>query len=654
LRLQVNRWAKTGNSSAPVRGIHSNPLITMPLISLNQIDMAFGHVQLLDKILLAIDKGERLCLLGRNGEGKSTLLHIICGTLTPDGGEIVRQDGLRVGLLQQQPHYDAGHTIYQVVAKGLGQVGDVVAHYHGLCEQSHHDHSNNLLIQLEKVQQQLEALDGWTMQQRVETVLTRLQLPADLPVDTLSGGWQRRVAVAVALVQAPDLLLLDEPTNHLDIETIQWLEEVMLDFQGGVLFISHDRAFSQRLATRILHLDRGQLNSYASGYQKYLQTREQELAAEQVQASKFDKFLAQEEVWIRQGIKARRTRNEGRVRALQKLREQHRQRRNQQGSIKVALEQAENSGKIVLQAKNISLQYNDKPLIHQFSTVVLRGDKIGLIGKNGTGKTSLLQMLLKTIKPDSGEVRWGTNLQPMYFDQLRSALNPEETLFDAIGQGRQEVQINGKSKHVMGYLQDFLFSPKRAYSPIKSLSGGERNRLLLAKLFTQPTNLLIMDEPTNDLDIESLELLEELLLEYQGTLLLVSHDRAFLDNVVTSTWVFEGNGQINDYVGGYHDWLRQRPALEAKTAPKTAVKKAEKPRKKGLTYAQEQELKNLPQKIEAIESEIEGLQAKMLAVDFYQQSAEAISAALQTLGDKQKCLADVYARWEELEQQAER
>jgi len=611
--------------------------------------MAFGHVSLLDKTELRIAQGERVCLIGRNGEGKSTLLKIISGEISPDLGNIEYQSGAKIAFLSQEPYFDANDTVFRAVAKSLGAAGKLVEEYHQLIEQITHDTDERLLAKLEKVQHRLEAEDSWSLEQRVETVLSKLNLSTEQIVAEMSGGWKRRVALAQVLVTQPDLLLLDEPTNHLDIEAITWLEEQLLDFNGGLLFITHDRRFMQRIATRILELDRGNLTSYIGDYATYLRQKEAALAAEATHAAKFDKHLAQEEVWIRQGIKARRTRNEGRVRALKKLREQRAQRREVKGKINLNLNRSELSGKIVIEAEEISKNYDNTPLISHFSTVIMRGDRIGLIGANGSGKSTLLKILLGELPPDSGSVKHGTKLSVAYFDQLREQLNPEDTLIDAVSEGSDTLTINGQKKHVMSYLGDFLFAPARARSKVKSLSGGERNRLLLARLFTKPVNVLVLDEPTNDLDVESLELLEELLSAYSGTLLLVSHDRDFLDNVVTSTIVFEGDGKVQEYVGGYQDWLRQRsqPKTQSRTKKNTSTK--EKPKTPKLGYKEQRELAALPELIENLESTLDTLQTKISQAEFYQGDSEEIT---QTLAEIKRIEAELeagYERWEILE-----
>ncbi len=623
------------------------------MIKLDNIQMAFGHVSLLDGISLSLEKGERVGLIGRNGEGKSTLLKIIDGSLKADDGQIEIQQGHKVARLEQEPVFAAGDTIFQAVASALGEAGRLLAEYLSVdhADETQHD-------QIADLQQRLEQFDAWGLQPQVEQILSRLELPAETQVSTLSGGWQRRVALAQALVQKPDCLLLDEPTNHLDIELIEWLENQLQNFKGSLLFISHDRRFVHNLATRIIELDRGVLRSYPGDFATYLSRKAAELEAEATQAAKFDKKLAQEEVWIRQGIKARRTRNEGRVRALQKLRQQRSQRREQVGKIKLNLEQGDNSGKLVIEAENIGQSYDDKVLFQQFSTLILRGDRVGLIGGNGVGKSTLLKILLQQLEPETGSIRHGTRLQIAYYDQLRSQLDPEQHVYDVVSQGKDHIEINGKSKHVMSYLADFLFAPERARSPVKALSGGERNRLLLARLFSKPANLLVMDEPTNDLDVESLELLEELLINYQGTLLLVSHDRAFIDNVIGSTIVFDGKGGLAEYVGGYQDYLRQAPKADApskeKPAAKTNTATASKPvsvkkATKKLSYKEKQELANLPAVIENTEAELETLQETISDTDFYQQDSDAVNKVLKQVADAEAKLEAAYARWDELE-----
>lgn len=629
----------------------------MPLLNADRLSIAFGAEKLLDNASFQLDSGERVCLTGRNGTGKTTLLRLLAGELQPDSGDLWRQPGLRVATLAQELPADTTATAFEIVAGGLDGLGELLAEYHEAAVHLTHDATSEQLQRVERLQHELEARDGWRWQQRVEAVMTRLQLPADTPLGELSGGWRRRVLLGRALVSEPEVLLLDEPTNHLDLETIQWLEEELLEFRGGLLFVTHDRALLQRLATRLLELDRGVLTSWPGDYTAFLEKKAALLEVEARHNAKFDKNLAQEEAWIRQGIKARRTRNEGRVRALLALREEHRQRREQTGKARFELEQAEISGKRVIEAKSIRYAWQDTPLICDFSVQIMRGDRIGLIGPNGSGKTTLLNLLLGRLTPDAGQVRLGTKLEIAWFDQLRERLDPEQTVLDAVAEGRETVAINGRYRHVIGYLGDFLFTPQRVRSPVKSLSGGERNRLLLARLFSQPANLLVMDEPTNDLDLETLELLEELLLDYSGTLLLVSHDRAFLDNVVTSCLVFEGSGTVHEYVGGYSDWLRQRPAPKpapvAKPVqlPKSVSPPAPKPARPGkLSYNERRELEQLPARIEALEQHQQALQILTADPAFYKQEPETVAQRLGELRALEAELEVAYERWAALEE----
>ena len=530
----------------------------MPLIILDKVSVAFGMNPLLEAVDLQIEPGERVCLIGRNGCGKSTLLKLIDHQLQPDSGSLWHRPGLRLARLSQELPDDEQATVFQTVVGGLDTLGQLVNDYHEAVVQLATVSSPEQLRRVERLQQALEARDGWRLNQRVESVLTRLSLPAEQLLGELSGGWRRRVALARALVCDPELLLLDEPTNHLDLEAIQWLEEQLLEYRGGLLFVTHDRAMLDRLATRIVELDRGVLTSWPGDYQRFLDKKAAALEVEERHNAKFDKLLSREEAWIRQGIKARRTRNQGRVKTLKALREERRQRRQQPGRPGFGLEQGENSGQLVIEAQKIDYTWQDTPLIRDYSVRILRGDRIGLIGPNGSGKTTLLNILLGRLPPDKGRVRLGSRLQVAYFDQLRSQLDLEKSVIDNVAEGREFIHVDGRNRHIISYLGDFLFTPERVRTPVKALSGGERNRLLLARLFSQPANLLVLDEPTNDLDIETLELLEELLMTYRGTLLLVSHDRAFLDNVVTSCLVFEGQGRVQEYVGGYSDWLRQQ------------------------------------------------------------------------------------------------
>ncbi|HEY0720062.1 MAG TPA: ATP-binding cassette domain-containing protein [Gammaproteobacteria bacterium] len=627
----------------------------MSLVNLRTISLGFGAAPLLDGVNLAIEKGERISLVGRNGSGKSTLMKLIAGELKADDGELSFQQGIRVARMAQEVPAAADATVFDVVAQALGASGALLAEHHAIVHALATDHDNGqLLKRLEETQHHLDASDGWLMNQRVEAVLSRLGLPGDATFAALSGGMKRRVMLAQALASEPDILLLDEPTNHLDVESIEWLEEFLLGWNGTLLFITHDRAFLQRLATRIIELDRGRLTSWPGDYQTYLRRKEEQLRAEAQANALFDKRLAQEEVWIRKGIEARRTRNEGRVRALYALREERRARREVQGTARITLQQGDASGKVVIEADTISYAWQGKPLVKDFSTVIMRGDRIGVIGPNGAGKTTLLRLLLGELQPDRGTVKQGTRLQISYFDQLRSQLNEEQSIIDNVAEGSDSVEVNGQPKHIVGYLQDFLFTPERMRTPVKALSGGERNRLLLAKLFAKPSNVLVMDEPTNDLDVETLELLEELLMEYSGTVLLVSHDRAFLNQVVTGIFAFEGNGHIGEYVGGYDDWLRQRPTAvvktplaEAKSKSVPAVEKAQKKNK--MSYKEQRELETLPAQIEALENEQSALHSAMAAPDYFKQGNEVVARHTARLAELEQQLAIAYARWDELE-----
>jgi len=633
----------------------------MTLLKFTDVSLAYGTTPLLDGVSWQIARGERVCIIGRNGAGKSSMLRLVKGDRASDDGEIWRAPGLKIGELPQELPRADDRTVFDVVAEGLAGVGELLAEYHHLSQNIQNDAD---LDKLMHVQQALEAKDGWRLQQLVDSTLSRLQLPADRTLAELSGGWRRRVLLAQALVSEPDLLLLDEPTNHLDIGAIAWLEEALTGFNGAVLFITHDRAFLQNLATRILELDRGHLIDWNGDYASFLVHKEQQLAAEETANALFDKKLAQEEVWIRQGIKARRTRNEGRVRALKELRAERSERRNVQGKATFQVETAEKSGKQVIVAENVTFAHpGGEPLIRDFSMVIQRGDRIGLLGANGTGKTTLLKLLLDELRPSSGSIEFGTKLEVAYFDQLRHQLELEKTVVDNLAEGREFITIDGQNRHVLSYLGDFLFSPQRARTPVKALSGGERARLLLAKLFSKPANLLVLDEPTNDLDVETLELLEEVLLGFQGTVLMVSHDRAFLDNVVTSTLVFQGGGEVREYVGGYQDWLRQggSPRLlgvaesggEAKESkkPQQAPAVAEvAPAKKKLSYKLQRELEALPGRIDEVEKGIEALQAEISDPAFYQQSADVTAAVLSRIEALQQELDGLLERWAELEE----
>ena len=631
----------------------------MPLLRLSNVSIAYGTHALLKHADFQLDAGERVGLLGRNGEGKSTLMKIIAGDTLPDEGDIWRQPELKLAWLAQSPELPEDATIYDAVASGLGDLGEIIARYHDLSLTMDYE-DEKALNELGNLQHELEARDGWAFQQRVEATLSKLNLPPELKIQGLSGGWKRRVDLARALVMDPEVLLLDEPTNHLDFESIAWLEEQVLAFQGAVLFVTHDRAFLQKLATRIVDLDRGNLVSWQGTYDDYLVRKAAALEDEANQNAEFDKKLADEEVWIRQGVKARRTRNEGRVRALERLRAERSERRNVQGKAKIGLDTGEKSGKKVLEVENISFKYDERTIIKDFSTLIQRGDKIGLVGANGAGKSTLLKLLLKQIEPTSGTIEQGSKLEIAYFDQLRDQLDPEMSVVDTIAYGNDFVEIGGQQRHVISYLGDFLFAPARARSPVKSLSGGEKNRLLLARLFTKPANLIVMDEPTNDLDLETLELLEAKLLEFDGTLLLVSHDRAFLDNVVTNIFVLDGSSNVQEFFGGYTDWLEYNKTLEAAAlVSKKATPKVEKiapvstaPKKKKLSFKEQQELEKLPALISKLEAEQVELTAKINEPNFYKQEQSVVNEALDELKNIENELVGCYARWDELEENA--
>jgi ABC transport system ATP-binding/permease protein len=631
----------------------------MPLLRLDNVSLAYGHVPLLAHVDFQVEPGERVCLLGRNGAGKTTLLRVITGVVPPDEGDIWRLDTLRIAHLEQEVPPDTEETIYEVVAAGLGELGALLTEYHQLT----HDvgaGERTSLQRMAKLQARIDALGGWNISQKVETVLTRLGLPADQRLASCSGGVRRQVMLARALVSDPDLLLLDEPTNHLDITAITWLEDFLRDYRGALIFVTHDRMLLKHLATRIVELDRGKLSSFPGDFDAYLSKKEELLEIEARVAANFDKKLGEEEAWIRQGIKARRTRNEGRVRALQAMRRERSQRLEFQGTVRFGLDAGVMSGKLVVDLRRVSFRYGDNVIIRTLSTTILRGDRIGIIGPNGCGKSTLLKLILGELAPTSGEVVMGTRLKLAYFDQHRRELNPEKTVRENMTDGSDYVTVQGRSRHVIGYLKDFLFSPQRIDSPTQALSGGERNRLLLAKIFAESANMLVLDEPTNDLDVETLELLEDLLADYQGTLLLVSHDRTFLDNVVTSTLVFEGEGKIGEYAGGYEDWKRQRlvsPSRESSkhaSAPRAvAAAVLEKPNNKNrkLSYKEQRELETLPKRIEALEAEQAALSARMGEADFYRQSGDKIATAMERLEAVKNELEACYARWETLEDQ---
>lgn len=625
------------------------------LLSLRNVSLSLGGPPLLEHAELTIDSGERVCLIGRNGAGKSTLLKLLQGLLPADEGELVRAPGLRMAYLRQDVPPASAGRIYDVVAQGLGELGELLAHYETLS----HALTAVDLDELGRLQSRIEAQGGWQYEQQLRSMLSRMELDGEMPFASLSGGLKRRVLLAQALVQSPDLLLLDEPTNHLDITHITWLEEFLLGFNGALLFVSHDRRFVRRLATRLVELDRGRLTSWPGDYDRYLAAKETELAVQARHDALFDKHLAQEEAWIQQGIKARRTRNEGRVRALQALRQTHSLRREVTGKARLNVQTAAPSGQLVAELTHINHDQDGRTLIRDFSTTILRGDKIGIIGPNGCGKTTLINILLGQLKPQQGQVRLGSQLEIAYFDQLRAELNEQLTPVEIVGQGHEVVMQNGRARHVIGYLQDFLFEPAQARAPIKALSGGERNRLLLAKMFAQPANVLVLDEPTNDLDVETLEILETLLVNYTGTLILVSHDRDFLDHVVTSCIAFEGDGRLAEYVGGYDDYLRQRPVESTQPQPSVKVKSPQsaaalsKPQRKRLSYKEEQERQALPTRIEALEAEQAEISRQMGEPDFYQRTAAEINqvnARLKSIADE---LQIAYARWEALESLAE-
>jgi ATP-binding cassette subfamily F protein uup len=613
------------------------------------MQLGFGGEPLLDDLSLHVENGERICLVGRNGAGKSTLLKVIAGELAIDDGERWVQDGVRVVRLEQEVPQGTAGDVFDVVAAGLAEVSEQLIAWHHASQRVAQGDAG-AMDDLERAQHALEVNDGWQLGQRIERVLSRLDLPGDVDFASLSGGWKRRVLLARALVAEPDILLLDEPTNHLDITMIEWLEQFMLGYRGALIFITHDRMFLRKLATRIVELDRGQLASFPGDYDNYLRRKEEMLEAETRQNALFDKKLAEEEVWIRKGVKARRTRNEGRVRALHKLREQRAARRAQTGKVKMRVEEAGLSGKLVVEAEDISYTRQGKPIVDGLSTTILRGDRVGILGPNGCGKTTLLRLLLGDLTPQQGRVKLGTNLEIAYFDQLRAQLDENRSVQDNVADGHDQVTMGGKSKHVISYLQDFLFTPERARAPITKLSGGERNRLLLARLFARPSNLLVLDEPTNDLDVETLELLEERLLDYNGTLLLVSHDRVFINNVVTSTLVFEGQGRVNEYVGGYDDWLRQRQPEKQRLASKQDKPvMREQNRARKLGYKEQRELDELPATIEQLETEQENLHAQMADPAFFKQDGEVIAQSQERLAGIEQSLEQAYARWEELE-----
>ncbi|KQQ88852.1 ATP-binding cassette domain-containing protein [Massilia sp. Leaf139] len=630
----------------------------MAVISLSSAQLAFGHVALLDHADFSLETGERVGLIGRNGTGKSSLLKTIAGRFKLDDGLLVMQQGIKIAYVEQEPTFDPESTVFDAVAAGMGELQGMLAEYEALTGQFGQGDDDALMERMHVIQVKLDATDGWNLSNKVDTTLDRLGLAAEAKMGTLSGGMQKRVALAVALVSAPDVLLLDEPTNHLDFKSIMWLEGLLREFRGSILFITHDRSFLDNVATRIVELDRGRLLSFPGNFTTYQERKRELLANEEVENAKFDKFLAQEEVWIRKGVQARRTRDEGRVRRLEALRLQRAARRETQGQIKLDVGMGERSGKIVAELENVSKSYGEKVIVSNFTGTVLRGDKVGLIGPNGAGKTTLLKIILGEETADSGTTRLGTKLNVAYFDQMRTQLNEEASLADTIAPGSDWVEVNGQRKHVMTYLNDFLFAPERARSPVKSLSGGERNRLLLARLFAKPANCLVLDEPTNDLDIDTLELLEELLEEYTGTVFLVSHDRTFLDNVVTQVIVAEGEGLWREYVGGYTDWERvkasapQQSAAPSKPAP---AKAADAPapeaaqKKVKLSNKEQRELDELPKLIASLEDEQSAITAQLNAPDFYKTNpadARRINARYAEIDEQ---LLDALERWEKIE-----
>jgi len=625
----------------------------MALIRFDAVGLEFGEQKILVDADFAIEPGERVCLIGRNGAGKSTTLKLITGALEPDRGEIVRKADLVVSELAQALPDAMASPVRDVVRSGLADVERLLEEYRSLSGQTL---DKTGLADLELLHARIDARDGWHIEQQVDAIITDLDLPADKRMNELSGGWRRRVALAKALVQKPDLLLLDEPTNHLDIATIRWLEDRVYAWPGSVMFITHDRAFLRKLATRIVEVDRGRLVSWPGNYDEYLERKEKALEDEAVANARFDKKLEEEEIWIRQGIKARRTRNEGRARALEKMRAERAKRVSVEQKARIHIEEADRSGRKVIRARNVSYGYGDDKIIDNFSIRIMRGDRIGLIGNNGVGKTTLLRLLLGQLEPQTGTIKHGTNLEIGYFDQLRQTLDLEKSVADNVGEGRTYIRLNGKDRHVVGYLKGFLFSPKRAMTPVKALSGGERNRVILAKLFTRAANLLVLDEPTNDLDIETLEVLEQRLSEYQGTLIVVSHDRNFLDNVVTSTVVFEADGGIREYVGGYSDWVRQGHRLAETDSPHAHLEKQARERERRqrrrptkLSYKDQRELDRLPAEIEELETRVEALQARVAAPDYYSQDTDAVQAGLRELGDAEALLESRIERWGELE-----
>jgi ATP-binding cassette subfamily F protein uup len=664
----------------------------VPLVALDHITHAYGHLPLLSDASLQIEPGERVAIIGRNGTGKSTLLRIVSGELPPDQGTVWCQPGATLARLEQDVPLSRAGTVFDAVAEGLGPLAGLVRDYHDATQAVATDHSEAALARLGRCQQALDEHDGWRLEQRVQLVLSRLSLDGDARVETLSGGWKRRVLLARALVAQPDVLLLDEPTNHLDVEALEWLEQALLEYAGAVLFVTHDRAFLERLATRIVELDRGHLTSWPGDYATFQRKKDEWLANEALQQAAFDRKLAQEEAWIRRGIKARRTRDEGRVKRLMAMRAERAERRERLGQVRLQTSEAERSGAVVFDVQHLTLAFGPRVIVRDFTTRIMRGDRIGLIGPNGAGKTTLLRLLLGELTPDSGSVTRGTNVQVAYFDQQREQLDPDRTVVDTLADGNDTVEVNGQRRHVYGYLEDFLFSPERARSPVRALSGGERNRLLLARLLTRPANVLVLDEPTNDLDLETLELLEALLVDWTGTLLVVSHDRRFLDHVITSTLSFGPDGRVIELVGGYDDWKRQTQAMAAVagdatrvtapasspssvavggasaaesagagaavggTASRTGTQTTspspgpDRPRPRKLSFSEQRELEALPARIEALDAELDRLTAELHAPDFYTRGASAIAEVMQRVEAIPGELDAAYARWDALEQ----
>ncbi|AUL72678.1 ABC transporter ATP-binding protein [Pseudoalteromonas sp. 13-15] len=633
----------------------------MDLIRISKAQLAFGTHALLNNADAVIESGERVCIVGRNGAGKSTLLKVLDGQVILDDGEINQLGGLKISRLEQDPPKGASGTVFDYVAQGMPEIANLLIDYHHVSNELQTECTDQLLNKLERLSNKLEAADGWRFDSRIQLVLTKLELTPDAKLESLSGGWLRKVALARALVSEPDLLLLDEPTNHLDMTSVMWLEQFLKDFKGGIVFISHDRAFIRAIATRILDLDRGKLISYPGDYATYLEQKAHDLKVEESQNALFDKRLAEEEAWIRQGVKARRTRNEGRVRELKQLRNERKQRVDQVGKTDFNIETADRSGKLVFEAKHLSHAFKEKTIVSDFSTLVMRGDRIGLVGPNGVGKTTLLKLMFGDLAPDSGETKQGVNLEFAYFDQYREKLDEEATVQDNVAEGKQEVMMGGRSRHVLGYLQDFLFPPARARTPVKALSGGEKNRLLLAKLFLKPSNILVLDEPTNDLDIETLELLEDIINQYQGTVIIVSHDREFIDNTCSSVWAFEGNGKVTDIVGGYSDYEAyvsylaeqekqavQPAAKKVEKQPTPAAKPAAKTNK--LSYKLKLELEQLPNKMEQLEADVEAQQNVVGDPDFFKQDSDITTKALNHLAQLESDLEAAFERWEELEE----